>query len=385
MPSNWPELALALALVTVVAYMVADFVAKIVQSTLRAILADSQYETLLVERPRRVIRLAIFLVVLGALAVPALTLAGIETTIGGNRETVFRWLLDHGLRIVIILVAAYLVIRIGSASASRFEREMSQGTGLDIIERTKRAQTLGRLLQKTLSIVVFGIAALMVLRELDIDITPVLTGAGIVGLAVGFGAQTLVRDIISGFFLILEDQVRVGDVAVVNGQGGLVEEVNLRTIVLRDETGTVHVFPNGEVKTLANMSKDFSYYVITVTVPFTEDPDRVGATMREAAASLMQDPEYKPHILEPLDVLGVDALESGTLTVKARIKTVPLKQWFVGRELRKRIVRLFVARGIQVPFPQTIMRVEGAAMGERRTSTAGEGRQADRASGTDRD
>ena len=368
MPTNWPELTLALALVIVVAYMVADFVAKFVQSTLRAILADSQYETLLVERPRRVIRLAIFLVLLGALAVPALTLAGIETTIG-NRETVVRWLLDHGLRIVIIVVAAYLVIRIGSASASRFEREMSQGTGLDIVERTKRAQTLGRLLQKTLSIVVFGIAALMVLRELDIDITPVLTGAGIVGLAVGFGAQTLVRDIISGFFLILEDQVRVGDVAVVNGQGGLVEEVNLRTIVLRDETGTVHVFPNGEVKTLANMSKDFSYYVITVTVPFTEDPDRVGATIGEAAASLMQDPEYKPHILEPLEVLGVDAWESGTLTVKARVKTVPLKQWFVGRELRKRIARLFVARGIQVPLPQTIMRVEGAAMGERRTST----------------
>jgi moderate conductance mechanosensitive channel len=371
MPSNWPELTLALALAIVVAYIVADFVAKTVRSTLRAILADSQYETMLVERPRRVIRLAIFVIVFGALAVPALALAGIETTFGGNRETVARWLLDHGLRIVIILVAAYLVIRVGSAAASRFEREMSHGTGLDIIERTKRAQTLGRLLQKTLSIVVFGIAALMVLREIDIDITPVLTGAGIVGLAVGFGAQTLVRDIISGFFLLLEDQVRVGDVAVVNGQGGLVEEVNLRTIVLRDETGTVHVFPNGEVKTLANMSKDFSYYVITVTVPFTEDPDRVATAMRDAAESLMQDPEYKPHILEPLEVYGVDAWEIGTLVVKARIKTVPLKQWFVGRELRKRIARVFVARDVKVPLPQTVMRVEGTAMREGEASKAG--------------
>ena len=134
---------------------------------------------------------------------------------------------------------------------------MSRGTGLDVVERTKRAQTLGRIVQKTLTVVIVVMAALMILRELDIDITPVLTGAGIAGLAVGFGAQTLVRDVISGFFLILEDQVRVGDVAVVNGQGGLVEEVNLRTIVLRDEEGAVHMFPNGEVKTLANMSKDF--------------------------------------------------------------------------------------------------------------------------------
>ena len=373
MPANWPEITLALALAIVVAYVVADFVARFVQSTLQGILVDSEYERILVERPRRIIRVAIFAVILGALAIPALTLAGVETTIGGNRETIARWLLDHGLRIVIILVAAYLVIRIGTASANRFEREMSHGTGLDIVERTKRAQTLGRLLQKALSIVVFGIATLMVLRELDIDITPVLTGAGIVGLAVGFGAQTLVRDIISGFFLILEDQVRVGDVAVVNGQGGLVEEVNLRTIVLRDETGTVHVFPNGEVKTLANMSKDFSFYVITIKVPFEEDPDVVAQAMRDAADSLLNDPEYRPHILEPLEVYGVDAWEPGTLVIKARIKTVPLKQWLVGRQLRKRIVRTFVKRGIRVPLPETIVHTVAPVTTE--TRTVGKGRE----------
>jgi small-conductance mechanosensitive channel len=374
MPSNWPELTLALALATVVAYLVADFVARLVQSILRAILADSQYESILIDRPRRVIRLAIFLVTLAALAFPALTLAGFESSVGGNRESVVRWVLDHGLRIVIILVAGYLVIRIGSASTSRFEREMSQGSGLDVIERTKRAQTLGRLLQKTLSIVVMGIAVLMVLRELDVDITPVLTGAGIVGLAVGFGAQTLVRDIISGFFVILEDQVRVGDVATVNGQGGLVEEVNLRTIVLRDETGTVHVFPNGEVKTLANSSKDFSFYVITIKVPFDADPEQVGAAMQDAAAGLLDDPEYKPHVLEPLDVYGVDAWEPGTLVIKARIKTVPLKQWFVGRELRKRIARVFVERNIPVPIPEMTLHLDGTVLGAGAAGVAGSAR-----------
>lgn len=262
------------------------------------------------------------------------------------------------IRIVVIVIAAYVVIRVGSAAARRFEREMSRGTGLDVIERTKRAQTLARLLQKALSIVVMSMAGLMVLRQLDIDITPVLTGAGIAGLAIGFGAQTLVRDVISGFFLIVEDQVRVGDVVAVNGQAGLVEEVNLRTLVLRDEKGAVHIFPNGEVKTLANMSKDFSYYVITVGVAYDGDVERAMEAMRDAAASLMEDPSFKPHILEPLDVFGVDAFEPGQLVVKARIKTVPLKQWVVGRELRKRIARVFSERGFPMPPPQMTVRLD---------------------------
>jgi small-conductance mechanosensitive channel len=273
-------------------------------------------------------------------------------------STAGAWLVGAGLRIVVIALAAYVVMRIGWAAARRFEREMSRGTGLNVIERTKRAHTLGRILQKTLSVVVAGMAGLMILREVDIDITPVLTGAGIAGLAIGFGAQTVVRDVISGFFLILEDQVRVGDVAVVNGQGGLVEQVNLRTIVLRDESGTVHIFPNGEVKTLANMSKDFSYYVLTVGLGYDEEVDRAIEAMRAAAATLMDDPEFRPHILEGLDVYGIDAFEPGQLVVKGRIKTVPLKQWVVGRELRKRIARAFAERGIQMARPFMTLRTE---------------------------
>jgi small conductance mechanosensitive channel len=262
------------------------------------------------------------------------------------------------LRIVVIAVAGYLVIRVGAAAARRFEREMSRGTGLDVIERTKRAQTLSRLLQKTMTIVVTVMGGLMILRELDIDITPVLAGAGIAGLAIGFGAQTLVRDVISGFFLIFEDQIRVGDVAMVNGQGGLVEEVNLRTLVLRDEKGAVHIFPNGEVKTLANMTKDFSYYIVTVGVAYHGDVDRAVEAMRDAAASLMDDDAFRIHILAPLEVFGVDALEATQIVVKARIKTAPLKQWEVGRELLKRIARLFAERGIQMPRPQMTVRME---------------------------
>jgi small conductance mechanosensitive channel len=350
MPSNWPELTLALSIALVAAYVIADLVARGVESILRTIVPEER-ERRFVERPGRLIRLFIFLITAAALSFPALSIAGYRTDFASDREAMLRWLLDHGLRIAVIAVAAYMAIRIGSAAARRFEREMSTGSGLDVIERTKRAQTLGRLLQKTLTIVVAIVAGLMVLVEFDVDIMPALTGAGIAGLAIGFGAQTLVRDVISGFFIILEDQVRVGDVAVVNGQGGVVEEVNLRTIVLRDEHGTVHVVPNGEIKTLANMSKDFSYYVITVGVSYDDDPEAVVAAMKDAGAALEADPEFRPHILAPLEVYGVDAFEADRMTVKGRIKTVPLKQWVVGRELRKRIARIFRERGIEVPIP----------------------------------
>lgn len=265
-------------------------------------------------------------------------------------------LIAAGLRIAAILIAAFMLVRLGRVATRRFERAVSQGTGLDVIERTKRAQTLARILQNAMSIVVLSMAGLMILREVDVDITPVLTGAGIAGLAIGFGAQTLVRDVISGFFLIVEDQVRVGDVAVVNGQGGLVEQVNLRTIVLRDETGAVHIFPNGEVKTLANMSRDFSYYVISVGLGYDSDVDRAIDAMREAAAGLSEDAAFRSHILEPLEVYGIDAFEPRRLVIKARIKTVPLKQWLVGRELRKRIVRMFADRGIALEIPEMVVR-----------------------------
>jgi small conductance mechanosensitive channel len=351
MPSNWPELTLAVTLALVAAYIIADVVARVVESVLRAILPDD-HEQFLVDRPKRIIRLVIFAIIAVALAFPALAFVGVQTDIGASRQELIAWLMNGGLRIALIGVAGYMVIRIGTAAARRFETEMSTGSGLDVIERTKRAQTLGRLLQKTLSIVVTVIAGLMVLRELDVDITPVLTGAGIVGLAVGFGAQTLVRDVISGFFLILEDQVRVGDVAVVNGTGGLVEAINLRTIVLRDFEGTVHVFPNGEIKTLANRTKDFSYYVLELGISYGEDPDRVASALREIAASLALDERFTSSILEPIEIAGIDAFGDSQITLKARIKTVPLKQWEVGRELRRRILHGFRERNIEIPFPQ---------------------------------
>jgi small conductance mechanosensitive channel len=219
------------------------------------------------------------------------------------------------------------------------------------MEQLKRARTLSRLVQNGLTTVVAIVAALMILRELRIDIMPILTGAGIVGLAVGFGAQTLVKDLIGGFFLTFENQVRVGDVATINGTGGLVEAINLRTIVLRDLQGTVHVFPNGSIERLSNLTKDFSYYVVDVGVAYKEDTDAVAAVLQEVGADLLADPAYGASILAPLEVLGVDDFGDSQVTIKVRIKTLPIRQWEVGRELRRRIKNTFDAKGIEIPFP----------------------------------
>jgi moderate conductance mechanosensitive channel len=253
--------------------------------------------------------------------------------------------------VLLIAILALALIRATRLLVSRFEHELNVRTSLDALERAKRARTLGSVVNKVATALIAGIAVLMTLREFQVDIAPVLTGAGIVGLGVGFGAQTLVRDIISGFFLILEDQVRVGDAAAINGVGGLVEEINLRTIVLRDVEGTVHVFPNGAIQTLANRSKDFSYYVIDLAISYREDPDRVAKILREIGAELQADPTFSPWILEPVEIFGVDSFRDWSVGLKMRIKTVPLKQWDVGREFRKRIRKRFEDENIEIPFP----------------------------------
>jgi small conductance mechanosensitive channel len=252
---------------------------------------------------------------------------------------------------LIISLMAYALIRTTSLLVQRFEHQVSQGTTLDALERAKRARTLGSMVQKIATVMITSVAVLIVLDQFGVNIAPVLTGAGIAGLAVGFGAQTLVRDFISGFFLILEDQVRVGDVAAINGVGGLVEEINLRTIVLRDEEGAVHVFPNGSITTLANRSKDFSFYVMSIAVPYHEDTDRISNLIREAGDNLRSDPRFGPFILEPVEILGIDAFGDWSMQFKLKIKTMPQKQWEVGRELRKRIRLALDHAGVRVPFP----------------------------------
>jgi small conductance mechanosensitive channel len=352
LPDNLLEITLALALAATVSAAVAIAAGRIARHLLAAASRESARVEPLAHGTVRVVRVTSFVVTAALLAFPALNLAGVDLGVGLNVADLSRWAARTGLRILVILLLAFAVVRLLAAVILRAESDLASGDGVAALEHRKRAQTIASVAQRGLSALVWSVAILIVLRELDVDITPVLTGAGIVGLAIGFGAQTLVRDVITGFFLIVEDQVRVGDVAMVNGIGGLVEQINLRTIVLRDLEGVVHVVPNGEIKTLANRTKDFSYYVIDLAVDYGEDTDRVVGLVREASAELEADPAFAAFILEPIEVLGVDDFKESSVTLRFRIKTVPLKQWDVGRELRRRIKRILDREGIRLPAPR---------------------------------
>ena len=311
----------------------------------------------------RVARAVIFLVVLAALLLPALDLAGAGVPAQASRGALLAWFVGSGLRILVVALLTYLLVRVISTSTARLEAQVMHGGGPDRVEHVKRARTLSRLVKNALTSLVLGVALLMILRELNVDIMPVLTGAGIVGLAVGFGAQTLVKDLISGAFLILDDNVRVGDVARINGTGGLVEAINLRTIVLRDHEGTVHVFPNGSITTLSNLTKDFAFAVVDVGFTYREDTDMVIDVLRTVAAEVAADPAIAPNVLAASEVQAVEAFGNGQMTVRIRIKTRPLTQWDVGRELRRRIKKAFDARGIEMPDPRMVLSAPGSAAG----------------------
>jgi small conductance mechanosensitive channel len=346
---EWAEVALALGVAFLVSTVVAALLGRLVRVVLTAVYGDEEHLPRLIASPVFVTRIVTFLLVFPLVALPMLDAIGQRFDVGLDQKSVLRWLFASGLRVVVILTIAWLIIRIVSGSARRLELELSRGTGPDAAERLKRAQTLGRLITNVVATLVGTVALLMVLRELNVDVMPMLTGAGIAGVALGFGAQWLVRDIIAGFFLILEDQVRVGDAVVINGQGGAVEAINLRTIVLRDAEGAVHVFPNGAITTLANRTRDYAFYPIEISVDFSEDTDKVIEVLRTTAAELQDDPQFGGAILAPLEIFGVDAFRDGQVTIKSRLKTLAPKQWEVGRELRRRLRMALTQAGIDLP------------------------------------
>jgi small-conductance mechanosensitive channel len=362
--ADWLRLTLALACVIIFAYVIAQLAGAIARAALMAVVRHDGAKTLvtsIVHRPIRIIRAAVFLSALLVLSLPALEFAGLQPSVGLTSRALSVWLFGSGLRIAVIAILSYILLRIIAATSRRLEDEMSQVTAADQVERLKRARTVSRLAHNAMTALVMGMATLMVLRELDVDIMPILTGAGIVGLAVGFGAQTLVKDLIAGFFLTLENQVRVGDVAVINGTGGLVEEINLRTIVLRDGDGAVHIFPNGSIERLSNQTREFAYAVVDVGAAYSEDPDAIMESLREIGARLAADPQFGPSILKQPEVLGPEALEDAKVVFKLRIKTLPLKQWEIERELRRRILQAMGSRELLVPIRKVTLRVSSDA------------------------
>jgi len=258
------------------------------------------------------------------------------------------------IHVILILVIAWVATIIAKKllkkmkayllEQNRFAEELSE-------EANKRAETLTRLIRQAVLISLWVIVILMILKEFGVEIAPILAGAGVLGLAVGFGAQNLVRDVISGFFFILEDQVRVGDVAIVNGTGGLVEQINFRTIVLRDLAGVVHVFPNGAVSTMSNMTKSWSGYVFDLGVAYKEDTDKVVKVIVQVGEEMKRDAAFGPLMLDVPEIFGVDKFDDSAVVIKGRLRTKPIRQWTVGREFLRRIKYAFDEAGIEIPFP----------------------------------
>lgn len=261
---------------------------------------------------------------------------------------------EASLRLLLIMTVAYVGVRALRFGLRKLEKVLltwREREDKDRLANEKRVKTLTGMLLTICLTLVWIIAIIMGLDQIGLDVTPILAGAGIAGLAVGFGAQNIVRDLINGFFMILENQVRVGDVAVVNGTGGLVEAISFRTITLRDLSGTVYIFPNGTVTTLANMTKEWSAYVMEIGVAYKEDTDHVVTVMKRVADDLQRDPKLGTKMIEPIEIMGVDAFGESEVVIKARMKTLPIEQWAVGREYRRRLKKAFDAEKIEIPFP----------------------------------
>ena len=253
------------------------------------------------------------------------------------------------LHVAIILALTWLALRVARKLVTRLRAHMQQD--LDDSERIKRLDTLERVFRYVATVVISLVGTMLVLSEVGISIAPILATAGVLGIAVGFGAQSLVKDYFTGLFLLLENQVRVGDVVEVAGKSGLVEEMTLRYIRLRDYEGSVHTIPSGIVDTVTNRSRGIAYAVIDIGVAYREDVDEVYALMREVAAAMRADPELGPKIVEDLEIAGVDQWADSAVVIRCRFKVRPLEQWGVRRAFLHRLKLAFDAAGIEIPYP----------------------------------
>ena len=267
-------------------------------------------------------------------------------------EKFIDWCLTSGFRILVILIIMFIAIKVARMLTVRLLAKREEDKDEEFIKRT---ETVGSVITSLLTITILIVALVMILGEFGISIGPILAAAGIVGVALGFGAQHLVKDIISGFFILLDDQIRVNDVVQIADKGGLVEKVGLRMTILRDLAGNVHYVRNGEINVITNMTKDYSRYVFEIGVAYREDVDEVMDVVKEIDEEMRNDPKFADDILEPIEILGLDQFADSAIVIKARTKTKPIKQWAVGREFNRRLKKRFDEKDIEIPFPHVTL------------------------------
>ena len=264
-------------------------------------------------------------------------------------QTIIAWMMTSGIKIIIVAALMFISLKTSTLLVNRIFDSWQRGSTDG--ERQKRMDTLKSISRSLMNAVIFFVGVLIIMQLFGIAIGPILTAAGILGLAVGFGAQNLVQDIISGFFILLDDQIRVGDVVQLGDKGGLVEKVNLRMVIMRDASGNVHYVRNGSIGVVTNMTKEYSRYVFEIGVAYNEDIDAVIAVLKEVDEQMRQDANFKNDILEPLEVLGLDRFGDSALIIKARTKTKCLQQWRIAREFNRKMKIAFDKHNIEIPFP----------------------------------
>ena len=343
------EHALSVTLIVVIT-IVALKVAAVLNRRLCARLLKAKPDEESQKLAQTVTRTTHWLLWIGILAV-ALSLLlneiGLSMARVGNRA--LDWLVSNGLGIAIIVAMSFVALKVANLVATKLGAFLSREK-LDA-EAQKRADTLSSVIRWVLRTGILLMAAVMLLAQLGVQIGPIIAAAGVVGLAVGFGAQNLVQDVISGFFLLLEDQVRVGDVVQLNDKSGLVEKITLRMVILRDFAGNVHYVRNGKIDVVTNMTKEYSRCVFEIGVAYREDTDEVTKVIEAIGRDLQSDPAFKDDILEPVEIIGLDEFADSAVVIKARLKTKPSKQWRVKREFNRRLKKQFDELGIEIPFP----------------------------------
>jgi moderate conductance mechanosensitive channel len=263
------------------------------------------------------------------------------------------WLLSSGIKIVLIIIALFVVLKLVKSFSKRSSKLFLKKR--DDEESRKRAETISSVIRNTLSVTVVTLALLILIGQIGIEIGPLLAAAGIAGLAIGFAGQSLVKDIINGFFILLEDQIRVGDIVEVGGISGVVEKINLKLTRLRDLEGNVHFIPNSVIDIVSNKTKEYSCYLLDIGVAYREDADEVMEVIKQIDEEMRSDPDWKDKILQPIEIFGLDRFDDSAVVVRARTRTLPAKQWGVGREFKRRIKKRFDEMDIEIPFPHTTL------------------------------
>ncbi|MBN2863997.1 MAG: mechanosensitive ion channel family protein, partial [Bacteroidales bacterium] len=271
-------------------------------------------------------------------------------------ELIVPWILSHGIKIIVIALIVYVVNLILARIVRRTVKiAVVREEGMSEEAELKRENTLIRIFNGAIRIILITIGLMMILPEFGIEIGPILAGAGVVGLAVGFGAQYLIRDIITGLFIILENQYRIGDVINLGSEGGVVEDISLRMTTLRDLNGTVHHIPHGEVTRVSNLTKSYSRVNINIGISYNANIEKVIDVINRTGEKLAEDPQFKDLIISPPKFLRVDEFADSSVVVKILGDTKASKQWDVAGEFRKRIKAEFDREGIEIPFPQRVV------------------------------